>query len=377
MNKIPSTGNFITDKEIQLVTEAVTKGWYSDMNMHIDQFIKEFSKFTDTPYCLPVSHCTAALHLSMIALGIGPGDEVIVPDITWVATATAPAHVGAKVVFCDIDPVTWCMSAETIEKKISKKTKAIIVVGLFGNLPNMDEILQLAKKYKIHLVEDAAESLGSLYKGKVPGTLGEIGLYSFNATKLVMSGQGGMLITKNKKLYEKARLYSHHGIDKTPGARYYWSNVIGYNYNWTNMQAALALAQFRRLNEFIQIKTNLFKWYTERLSDIEGLQLNQTDSNATNSFWLISGVLHGKNKIKKELIIGEMKKDNIDVRPFFYPISAQPAFKKFVIDKNMKKLNPISYSISPYGVSFPSGLKLSEADVDRVCTSFKRALQKY
>lgn len=373
--KIPSAGPSITRAEIKLVTEAIKKGWYTNRNMHIDQFVREFSGYTGIKYCLPVVNCTSALHLALLGLGVGPGDEVIVPDITWVASVAPIHYVGATPVFADIDEKSWCLSPESFEKLITKKTKAVIVVDLYGNMPDMEKILKIARKHKISVVEDAAESMGAEYKGKKAGSFGDVSAFSFNATKLMISGQGGMVATNNKKLYDRMEILSHHGMIPY-NKKTFWSVEIGYNYLWTNIQAALALSQLRRVDKLVSKKRQTFSWYQKRLGKIPGIQLNQESDNSLSNYWIINAHLSGSYKIKKEEIMKEFKKNNIDTRPFFYPVSSQPAYKIYCKGKNYQKQNKVSYGISPYIVSLPYSLELTEKDVDYICEVFLKILDK-
>ena len=220
MKKITSAGPSITEVEIDLVTEAIREGWQDKMSWYIDQFVEEFSSYVGVKHCLPTAHCTDAIHLAMLAFGIGPGDEVIVPDLTWVASVSPVLYVGAKPVFADVDPLSWCITAEAIERCITEKTKAVVVVDLLGNMPEWENILDLCLQRGIRIIEDAAEGIGATYEGNKAGTFGEVSLFSFNATKLIMSGQGGVFCTDDEELYKKAKLFSHHGIDKAVTGKY-------------------------------------------------------------------------------------------------------------------------------------------------------------
>jgi len=368
---VPSAGPSITDTEVKLVTEAIKHGWYENRNMHIDQFISEFKSYTGMKYCLPTCNCTSALHLAMLALDIGAGDEVIVPDITWVASATPVLYVGAKPVFADIDKYDWCLSPGSLEKAITEKTKAIIVVDILGNIAQMDEIISIAKKHQIPIIEDAAEGIGATYQGQKAGTFGKIGVYSFNATKLMIAGQGGALVTDDEEIYRKCKLFVHHGIDQAREGKYYWSYKIGYNYQWTNIQAALALGQLRRIDELVKIKRRIGGWYKENLSNIEGIRFNFERSGVSNTFWIVTVIISPEYGITKERIIEKAQEYQIDIRPFFYPLSSMPSFKAYCSDKDMERANPVSYSISPYGICLPSAMSLEKDDVDYVCGCFK------
>lgn len=373
---IPSTGPSITQQEIDLVTEAITYGWYDNMNKYINQFTLEFSDFIDKKYCLPTSHGTDAIHLALLSLDIGKGDEVIVPDITWVASASPIVCVGATPVLVDINKDNWCLCPKAFENAITKKTKAVIVVSLFGNMPDMDKILAVAKKHNIYVIEDAAEGIGSTYRNKLAGSMGDIGIFSFNATKLIIAGQGGILVTNNKEIYNRCKLFAHHGIDKYPGAKYYWSNLIGYNYNWSNIQAALALAQLRRINELIDKKKKIFAWYNQQLSNISDITLNYQEKNSCIVYWISVAIIGASYQKSKEYMVAEFKKFNIDVRPFFYPISSMPPYRKYNQAKDMSAINPNVYHLSPYGICLPSGHNLTKQDISYVCQCFKKIINQ-
>ena len=374
MKKITSAGPSITQAEIDLVTEAIQVGWQEKMNWYIDQFVSEFSEYIGVKHCLPTSHCTDAIHLAMLAMDIGLGDEVIVPDLTWVASVSPIIYVGATPVFADVDPVSLCITAESIEQCITSKTKAVVVVDLLGNMPEWREILDLCQKRGIRIIEDAAEGLGATYEGKQAGTFGEVSLFSFNATKLIMSGQGGALCTNDYSLYKKAKLHSHHGIDKELTGKYFWSNVLGYNYNWTNIQAALALAQLRRIKELIAYKKWLFHEYKKHLSKIDGIQLSSAKKNVDAVYWISIAIVDEKYGMDKEELIKRFIEYQIDIRPLFYPVSTMPPFRPYVVDKNMRDVNPTTYNLSKYGVCLPNGNNLSSDDITYVCGVFKNIL---
>ena len=370
-NKITSAGPSITQAEIDLVAQAIRDGWQDKMSWFIDQFVKEFSEYVGVKYCLPTAHCTDAIHLAMLVLDVGPGDEVIVPDLTWVASVAPVLYVGAKPVFADIDPVSWCITAESIERCITKSTKAVVVVDLLGNMPEWDEVVELCQRENIRIIEDSAEGLGASYRGVQAGNFGEISLFSFNATKLIMSGQGGAFCTNDKNIYKKARLLSHHGIDKELTGKYYWSNVLGYNYNWTNFQAALALAQLRRIEELIEYKRWMFREYEKGLGRIEGIQLNSAKENVEPTHWISVAILDEKYGLNKEALGEHFSKENIDLRPLFYPVSSMPPFQSYLPQSDMNIINPVTYRLSKYGVCLPNGNNLSSDDLTRVCKVFQ------
>jgi len=374
MKKITSAGPSITQAEIDLVTEAIQEGWGDKMSWYIDQFVSEFSAYVGVKYCLPTAHCTDAIHLAMLALDIGIGDEVIVPDLTWVASVAPILYVGATPVFADVDKVSWCITAESIEQRITSKTKAVVVVDLLGNMPDWKEILDLCQKRGVRIIEDAAEGLGATYEGEQAGSFGEVSLFSFSATKLIMSGHGGAFCTDDYSLYKKAKLYSHHGIDKELTGKYYWSNVVGYNYSWTNLQAALALAQLRRIDELIAYKKWLFHEYKEHLSGIDGLQLSIAKKNVDPTYWISVAIIDAKYGMNKEELCSRFLEYQIDMRPLFYPVSSMPPFQDFIFNKNMRKVNRNAYLLSDNGICLPNGNNLSSKDVKYICDIFKKII---
>lgn len=373
---IPSTGPSITEEEVRLVTEAVRHGWYENRNMHIDQFVDSFSKYIGMKYCLPTVNCTSAIHLAMLALRIQPGDEVIVPDLTWVASAAPAQYLGADLVFVDVDPKNLCISPEAFERAITKRTKGVVVVDLLGNMPHMREIVSIARHHKIPIIEDVAEGLGATYEGKKAGQFGKISVFSFNATKLVVAGQGGMFATNDKKLFERAKKFAHHGMVKNIRSKLYWSYELGFNYNWTNMQAALGLAQLRRIDELVKKKRQIFSWYKERLGSMDGIELNHEAPEVFHTYWLINLFIDPSYRLTKRMLQKIlMEQYQVDARPFFYPVSSMPPYKKYCRGKKMEKENPVSYRLSPYGISPPCGMNLTEENVDHVCTSLKKILE--
>lgn len=372
--RIRSASPSITQSEIDLVNEAVRYGWQDKMSLYIDQFTEEFSTYVGLKHCLPTAHCTDAIHLAMIALGIGPGDEVIVPDLTWVASASPICYVGAKPVFADVDPISLCITAESIERCITANTKAVVVVDLLGNLPEWTEILTVCRNAGLFIIEDAAEGIGATYNGQRAGTFGDISLFSFNATKLIMSGQGGALCTNDTNLFQKAKLHSHHGIDKNLTGKYYWSTSLGYNYNWTNIQAALALSQLRRIDELISFKQHIFSLYKEQLSDIPGLEISSTYPNVVPTNWINVAFPDSSYGLDKQALVHIFANNHIDLRPIFYPLSSMPPFRKYLTDSNMSKVNKVSYARSYYGICLPNGNDLTPKHVDRVCSLLRTTL---
>ena len=372
---ISSAGPSITKREVQLVTEAVREGWYGHMTRHLDEFERRFSAYTGMPYCLATSSGTASLHLAMMALDIGPGDEVVVPDLTWVASAAPICYVGAKPIFADVDPTTLCLSPESLHRTITKRTKAVVVVGLLGNLPEMDAIRSIVEARGIPIIEDAAQSLGAEYRGRKAGTFGTLGAFSFNGTKLLVTGEGGMVVTRDRRLYERLKRLQHHGLDTQREGKYYWSYELGYKYKMTNLQAALGLAQLSRIDELIQMRRRIFSWYASRLQGVEGVQLNQEGPHVKSTFWLANVLVSPDYGVTKETLVERLAQRRIASRPLFYPLSSMPTFSRYCEGKLMRRVNPVAYGLSPYGVSLPSAATLTEADVEDVCETLVAILR--
>jgi len=377
---IPSAGPWITKDEIDLVSKAIREGWGKKMNMHIEKFIEEFSDFTQLKYCLPTAHCTDAIHLALVVSDIGPGDEVIVPDLTWVASVAPIEYVGATPVFVDVNSTNLCIDPDSFERAITKRTKAVIGVDLLGNMVDWKKINKIAKKHNLIVIEDAAESLGAVHRGKPAGNFGDISLFSFSGTKLITSQQGGIFATNDEELYQKAKMVSHHGINKHPGHEYFWSTTLGYNYNWTNIQAALALAQLRRIDELLEYKIWLYNIYKSELKGIKGLKLNEKIyKNTSQSFWITYAIVSPKYGLSKQKLVENFQKYNIETRPMFYPVSSMPPFAKYIHNQEGKaghEINPNAYRISDHSVCLPNGFNMSQEDVKYICDAFKEILKK-
>lgn len=372
MPRIPVAGPWITQKEIDYVTDAVTNAWYGDANMYNERFERAFAEYLGVRYAVALPSCTSAIHLSLLALGVGPGDEVIVPEATWIASAAPISYVGATTVFADIDPDTWCLSADSFEQWITPRTKAVIPVDLYGSVPDMDAIRAIAEHHKIAVVEDAAEAIGSVYHGQRAGSFGRTGVFSFHGSKTLTTGEGGMLVTDDESVYRQVLFLRDHG--RKPGDKMFWNTEIGYKYKMSSMQAALGLAQLERIDELITRKRQIFSWYQHELGAIDGLRLNAEPADTTNSYWMVTIILDPHRGITKETLIERLAAEGIDTRPFFYPLSMIPAYAGTALAEEARQRNTVSYAICPYGVNLPSSLSLTEKAVQQVCASVKRSI---
>lgn len=343
----------ITNKEINYVTKAVTFAWGANAYVYISEFERKFAGYIGVAYAIATSSCTGAIHLSLAALGVGLGDEVIIPDITWAATAFAIRYVQATPVFVDILPDTWCIDPEKIEQAITKKTKAIIPVHLYGNSAEMEAISALGEKYGIPVIEDAAESVGTEYQGRKTGSMGSFSCFSFHGTKTLTTGEGGILLTNNRNHYEKALFLSNAAKSKE---KLFWNLDIGLKYKMTDMQAALGLAQLSRIKTLLKHKVNIYNWYREFLGSNGKITLNTTRPYTKNSYWMPTVVWEPTPGLTKETVMKQLSSYGIDPRPFFYPLSQMPPFKTTV-------KNPVAYDISSRGINLPCGYSLTKSDI--------------
>ena len=357
---IPVAGPSITDKEVYYVTDAVKNGWYENSNSYIDRFEGAFKNYLGRKHAISLPSCTSGLHLSLLSLGVGPGDEVIVPDATWIASAAPITYVGATPVFADIDQQTWCLSAETVKPLITKKTKAIIAVNLYGNMPEYDDLIALG----IPLIEDAAESIGSKYKDKLSGTFGVTSCFSFHGSKTLTTGEGGILVTDNDIIYERCMILRDHG--REPGDILFQNQEVGYKYKMSNLQAALGLAQLERIDELVNKKRQIFRWYKEIFKDSNLLVLNPDHPDVENSYWMTTAMFNGSSRKNKFEIINLLQRAGVAARPFFDPLSSLTAYTGSRDQLRAQNNNSHSYSVSSCGINLPSAATIEKKDVFNV-----------
>lgn len=337
----------ITDKEISYVNDAITNGWGEKCYDYLFKFESLFAKHLGVPHAIATSSCTGAIHLALMAMGIKAGDEVIVPEITWIASAEPLMWMGAKPVFVDVLPDSWCIDPVAIEKAITPKTKGIIAVHLYGNVCDMDSIMAIAKKHGLKVLEDSAEGLGSEYKGKKVGSIGDAGVFSFHGTKTISTGEGGMLTTNSAELNEKARILNDHGRNaKDPENKMFWMRNYGYKYKMSNLQAAMGCAQIERIEELVAKKVEIFNWYVELLKDVP-CKLNPQPANTKNGYWLPTVIFDESLNIDREGLFEHHKSLMIDSRPFFFPLSSLPMFES-------KPENKVAYGLYQRGINLPS-----------------------
>ena len=367
MKRIPLTGPSITSKEIAYVTDAAANAWYENANHFHERFEAAFAEYVGRRHAMALPSCTSAIHLSLAALGVGPGDEVIVPDITWIASAAPISYVGATPVFADIDAKTWCLTAETMSRCITERTKAIIPVDLYGNMAEMDGICELAERRGIAVIEDAAEAVGSEYRGKKAGSFGHTGVFSFHGSKTMTTGEGGMAVTDDEELYRRMVTLRDHG--RKPGDTAYFNSEVGFKYRMSGLQAALGLAQIERIEELVAAKRRVFSLYQARLGDVPHLILNHEGPETKNTYWMVTVIWDRARGVTKDELMALMAERNIDTRPFFHPLSSIPAYADAADRTRAQAENEVSYALSPYGINLPSGATLTEEEIDYVCAA--------
>jgi perosamine synthetase len=365
MKKIPVAGPWITGKEVAYVTEAAGTAWFDNANLFNQRFEKAFAAYLGVKHAATLPSCTSALHLSLAALGVGPGDEVILPEATWIASSAPVTYVGATPVFVDIDPVTWCMDAESLQRAITPRTKAVIAVDLYGGMPDMDAILAILRPRCIPLIEDAAEAIGSRYKGKLAGSFGLTGVFSFHGSKTMTTGEGGMLTTDDDAVFTRVQQLRDHG--RKPGDRMFFNEEVAFKYKMSSLQAALGLAQLERVEELVARKREIFSWYRGNLAGVPGIVLNHDSDEMRNSFWMNTAIISPEFGLAKEGLMALLEAQGVDSRPFFHPLSSLPAYRDHPSGRGAKDRNPVAYKLSPFGINLPSGLQLTREEVDYVC----------
>lgn len=355
---IPVAEPVIGKEEERLVLDGLRSGWVSSIGKYIQKFEQEFARFCGTRYAVTTSNGTAALHLSLVAAGIGVGDEVIVPSLTFVATANVVSYTGAKPVFVDSELETWNIDPEKIKEKINRRTRAIIPVHLYGHPANMKDILSIAKKYNLLVVEDAAESHGALHRNKIVGSLGDAGCFSFFGNKIITTGEGGMITTNNKSFAQEVRVLRDHGASRK---RRYYHPKLGFNYRMTNLQAALGLAQLRKVRKIIERKRNIAKIYAQSLKElVPDILLHPEASWAKNVYWMYSILIPKRGKRTRNYLMRELKKKGIDSRPFFFPIHRLPRY-------NENEYMPNADFLASSGLNLPSSVNLQDEQIKSIC----------
>jgi perosamine synthetase len=363
--KIAFAGPWITEKEEEYVLDATVNGFYENFDGYAKRLEATVADYVGAKYSIATHCCTHALHLACAALDLGPGDEVICTDFSWVATAYAIKYTGAEPVFVDIDPETWTIDPAAIERAVTPKSKAIMIVHSFGIPADMTAINHIAKKYNLKVIEDAAPALGSEHNGERVGALGDIGCFSFQGAKLTVSGEGGIFLTNDEKVYEKACLLASMG--RTNSKANFWSDYLGYQYTIANLTAALALAQVERVDELIERKRQIFSWYDDRIGSVEGISLIREPKGSFSNYCYPSLMLGDSIDVQRDKVLEDFAEMNIHCRPGF------PRMSQFPVHEARFE-NPVSESVEKRGISLASAGNLTELDVDFVCEVLLQSL---
>lgn len=368
MNDLPAyfpvSMPLIGELEIEYVTDAVKSGWVSSLGPYVTRFEEEFGAFCGVDHALSVTNGTVALHLALHALGVGAGDEVIMPDLSFIATCNATLQTGATPVFCDVEAESLCLDPGKLEALITPRTKVIIPVHLYGHPANMTAINEIAASHGVDVLEDAAEAHGSAIGNARVGSLGRVATFSFYANKNMTTGEGGMITTNDADLAREMRLLRDHAM--APEKRY-WHERLGFNYRMTNLQAALGCAQLERMDDFLRRRRALFQGYAERLADVPRLRLNREAPGTTNSFWMICAEIEGADAQMRDRVCAALKARGVDTRPYFYPMSDMPYTPG-------PANTPVAHRVAAQGINLPTYLTLGPSELDVICDAVREVL---
>jgi perosamine synthetase len=369
----PLAEPLLNGNELQYVTECVSSGWISSQGNFVKKFEEMFAEIhgISSQQVVAVSNGTTALHLAIASLGIGKGDEVIVPDFTFAASANAVAHAGATPILVDVESETWCICPEAFEKAITPRTKAVMPVHLYGHPAKMDEILAIAKKHNLYVIEDCAESLGARYNKKLTGVLGDAGTFSFFGNKTITTGEGGMVTFKNVATANRARMLRDHGMSKE---KRYWHLEVGFNYRMTNLQAAIGVAQLERFQEILKKKAEIGRIYRSIFEGMWQLELPPNLAPSDPTCWIFTLMISKKCEFKREKLMDALLRKGIETRATFFPLHEMPAFEEYLTkDRSFKN----SKDFSERGISLPSSVTLSESDVRQIGSAVKSVIEMH
>ena len=363
---ILTAGPSISAREASYALDAVRSGWNDQWNKYLRRFEQGFAEYVGVKHALAFSSCTGALHLALLALGIGKGDEVIVPELTWVATANAVLYTGATPIFADVEEDSWCLDADSVTAKLTPRTKALMPVHLYGQPARMDRIMAVAKNHNLFVVEDAAPSVGAEFQGQRTGSFGHFGCFSFQGAKLLVTGEGGMLLTNDTDLYQRAFRIWDQG--RVPGS--FWIDYNGWKYKMSNVQAAIGLGQLERVEELVEAKRRIFAWYVEGLQGTPHVRLNREVPLTRSIYWMTSIYLEESCPLSRAALRAELKKRNIDTRDVF------PAISQYPIWPVKQTPQPRATRIGERAMNLPSGVCLKREQVQYVCEQIRALLTR-
>jgi len=364
--RIAYTKPSITELEVRYATDAAAHGWGERCYEYIQRFESAFAAHLGSSHAIATSSCTGAMHMGLAALDVGPGDEVILADTNWIATAAPIVCLGATPVFVDILPESWCLDPAPVTRAITPRTKAIVATHLYGNLCELDALLALGERHSIPVIEDAAEALGSEYHGRRAGSLGRFGTFSFHGTKTVTTGEGGMFVTSDPALYERVLTLSNHGRARGQ-TKQFWPDLVGYKYKMSNIQAAIGCAQIERVDQLTQRKREILAYYRQYLDVLLGVTMNPEPAGTVNGAWMPTAVFAPELGISREKLQEAFAAEQIDARVFFHPLSSLPMFTP-------RPENRHAWDIPTRAINLPSYHDMTAAEQDRVIAVIRKCL---
>lgn len=362
-SKIHYTKPSITALETKYAADAAANGWGERCYDYIIRFEKAFCEHLGVKHAIATSSCTGALHIGLAGLGVGPGDEVILGDINWIASAAPITYLGAKPVFVDVLEDSWCIDPAKVEAAITPRTRAILAVHVYGNLCDLDALRRIGERHGLPVIEDAAEAIGSLWHGKRAGSMGAFGSFSFHGTKTLTTGEGGMFVTQDEELYQRVLTLSNHGRSRTQ-KKQFWPDVVGFKYKMSNLQAAIGCGQIERIEELIAGKRRIFDYYAARLGDLPA-RLNPEPPGTRNGYWMPTIVAAVGAGFDRSALLADFAANNIDGRVFFWPLSMLPAFER-------RPENTVSYGLYERAINLPTYHDLTDSEMDRVIGCVRR-----
>lgn len=364
---IPVCEPFLGEEELGYVTNCLKTNWISSQGKYIEEFEEKFANYCGCKYGISTTSGTTALHLALASLGISPGDEVIVPTFTMISTVFAIVYTGAHPVLIDSELETWNMETNKIEEKITPRAKAILPVHIYGHPCDMDPIMEIGRKYKLWVIEDAAEAHGAEYKGKKAGSMGHVNCFSFYANKIITTGEGGMVVTDDEKIAQKARSLKDLAFSRE---RRFLHTDLGFNYRMTNIQAAIGLAQFERIDRLVEMRRRNAYLYNGYLRNVEGLRLPVEKEWAKNVYWMYAVLVEPEFGMSRDELMNKLREQGIETRTFFIPMHQQPVFAEIGLFKGENY--PVAEELSQKGMYLPSGSGLSQEEIEYICHSIKK-----
>jgi len=366
--RLPVAAPDLSGNEEQYVLDAIRSSWISSTGPYVERFEREFAAFAGTRAAISVANGTVALHLALLANDVGPGDEVIVPSLTYIATANAVRYVGAEPMFVDIDPATWCLDPAAVEAAVTPRTRAIVAVHVYGHPADMDAINAIGKRHGLSVIEDAAEAHGATYRGRPAGSLGTLATFSFYGNKILTSGEGGAITVDDPDLESRIRLLRGQGMD--PNRRYFFP-IVGYNYRLTNVACAILCAQMERADGFIARRAEIAAAYARGLARIPGIDGQPIADYAVPATWLVSiQVRPDAYGLDRDALADALATEGIETRPFFHPLHRLPPY----VDRpGAARDLPVTDLVASRGLNLPTAVSMSDADVDRVVEAIARA----